>query len=370
MSLSNPYSRKISTGAVIASGIKYIRDNPQSVQNIKSMARRAYNNARRRFRNNRIWKARFKGRRRTLGATTGQGITDQHDRSRIYKKKFMGGRKKRTWKRFVRKVNAVAEKTLGSRTAVFNRSVTFTNTTAGNQGLGYMALYSLQGVESWMNDLNNISATENQGDPTSAAGINIAGSTKFLFQSGILDMTIKNNTQRIELEGNIGISIEMDVYEIVSSKKWADLNAGTSIQDIPAAYGEAEAEVKDINGASGGVNLAKRGCTPWDVPHAISKYGLKILKKTKYFLGPQQTMTYQIRDPKRRPITQDFLAESTGGNMRKWSRHVLIVFKSVPGFTIGTGTGEVTEQILCGITRKYFYKLEGANQDRDAYVNG
>lgn len=46
--------------------------------------------------------------------TTGRGVTNQWDRTLIYKKKSMPRWKKRAWKRFSQKVNAVAEKSLGS----------------------------------------------------------------------------------------------------------------------------------------------------------------------------------------------------------------------------------------------------------------
>jgi len=40
----------------------------------------------------------------------------------------------------------------------------------------------------------------------------------------------------------------------------------------------------------------------------------------------------------------------------------------VPGLTQGAAIGNYVAQIHVGATRKYFYKLEGANEDRDYYT--
>ena len=85
-------------------------------------------------------------------------------------------------------------------------------------------------------------------------------------------------------------------------------------------------------------------------------------------MNNNDTFTYQVRDPKRRVITEEKMREAVGGNLPRWTRHLLIIFKLVPGLTVGSTDGTYKEQLYMGITRKYFYKIEGVNADRDRYL--
>jgi len=80
------------------------------------------------------------------------------------------------------------------------------------------------------------------------------------------------------------------------------------------------------------------------------------------------TFTYQIRDPRRRVANKVALTLGQGPNKRGWTRWVLIFSKLVPGLTIGTSDGTYQENLTIGITRKYFYKIEGQSEDRDRYI--
>jgi len=312
-------------------------------------------------------------RRRTAfgrGVHSGQGVTVQHDERRIYSKRTMPRRRKRVWKRFSRKVNAVAEKDLGSRTVVFNVPVNNSNTNPANQVLLSLALYSGKNTSfSYLNDLAQISVYENVGDPTSNAGINISDTTKFIFKSAVLDLTFRNtstvNVGGVQTPDSRG-KMEVDVYEIISSKEWTD--SSTNYGDIGALFTRGADITKKLNNAGTAIDLGLRGVTPWDLPAALSYFRLKILKKTKYFVNNGDTFTYQVRDPKRRVMIQERLEKIPGGNVPRWSRYVLFIAKLVPGNTVGTASGEWTESITIGVTRKYLYKVEGANDDRHRYA--
>lgn len=305
------------------------------------------------------------------GVQSGLGVTVQHDARSIYRKKTMPRYRKKRWKRFKRKINAVSEKDLGSRTVVFNKSQAFTNSTSGNHGLAYCALYSAGGVgDSFMSDMVNMSGYENvDGNPTHAAGADIQKSTKFLFQSGVLDVTFRNTSYK-----NVGgvatlaseAKLEVDVYELISSNTWSSTAATRS--DITACLSYGAGSTDNLGGGGLGIGYQARGSTPWDFPTALSYYRLKILKKTKYFVNNSDVFTYQVRDPKRHVINQERMEQLEGGNLPRWTRHVLIVFKLVPGLTIGTGEGEYTESLTMGMTRKYLYKIEGVNENRDRYL--
>jgi len=301
---------------------------------------------------------------------SGQGVTTQHDERRIYTKHTMPRRMKVRWKRFSNKVHAVAEKDYGSRTVVLNKSVTFSNTTNGNHGLAYMGLYTAQGTgDSFMADLDTISGLENPGNPTAAAGITVLDTTKFIFKSAVLDLTFRN-TSTFNTLGVLGAAseakLEVDVYEIISGREWTDTDSTQS--DITSVFTRGAGLTPNLGGIGTGVTLSQRGVTPWDIPAALAYFRCKILRKTKYFLPNGDTFTYQVRDPKRRFLYQERMDKIGGGNMPRWSRHLLVLFKLVPGLTVGTGVATYQENLTAGITRKYLYKIEGANEDRDSYL--
>lgn len=365
-------------------------------QRLTSVARGAYRLARSAFDNMRLRDTRHSYRTGTIGPfrsarrgypsrrpmpmrgfrTSGNGVSTQHDVTRVYKKRRMPRRKRKRWTRFIKKVDAVAERNLGSRTVVMNILISGSNTTSGNQLLGSVALYPASsptagGGSTYFNDLAQIGLLENlNANPTAADGATIWASTKIIFHSAILDITFRNSSSVSDGTNQVADArgkMEVDVYEIVSNKQWSD-SANTMLTTI-GPFTIADSDTLVIKGTGGStVSLSKRGVTPFDLPLALSQYGIKILKKTKYFVPNQDTFTYQIRDPKRRVITQVGMQRLEGCNKPRWTRHVLIVAKLVPGLTIGTGTNEWTESIRVGCTRKYLYKIEGINDDRDIYL--
>ena len=67
-------------------------------------------------------------------------------------------------------------------------------------------------------------------------------------------------------------------------------------------------------------------------------------------------------------MMQENMEKVSGCNMPGWTRHLLLVTKLVPGLTLGTTDGTYKETFKIGLTRKYFYKIEGASDTRDRYV--
>ena len=176
--------------------------------------------------------------------------------------------------------------------------------------------------------------------------------SKYLFQSGILDMTLVNYS--LSTDETIGIPIECDIYEIT---------AGSMQQDASSLIGAFQGSFTDTpneGAAATGLAETQRGVTPWDCPEALSRYRIKIWKKTKYFLTSGGWTTYQIRDPKRHAFS--------AANMRDWdssqgpaTRWLLVVAKPLPGSLVG----QVFVSI--GVTRKYLYKVDQSAPDGDAF---
>jgi len=309
-------------------------------------------------------------RMRFRSGRSGSGTTTQHDTTRQYRRKSMPRRKRRSWKRFKNKVHAVSEKDLGSRTVVFNTAIASVNSTVGAQSLQHIALYGGMSTTAHLDDMQNISGYENAGDPTAAEGGTVSDTTKFIFKSGVLDLTFKNSStlRANDADGyDSSARMEVDVYEIVSSRAWND--ATGIYYTLGDCFTKGGTMAKLINGTGTNVDLGLRGVTPFDLPSALSYFRMKILKKTKYFLANEATFTYQVRDPKRRVWTQEYMQRLEGPNIRGATRHLLIVSKLIPGLTLGTTNGTFKESFDIGVTRKYFYKLEGENDDRDLYVS-
>lgn len=316
--------------------------------------------------------------RRRRVVSSGAGVTTQHDKKFIYRKKNMPRRQKMRWKRFSNKVQAVQEKDMGTRTILFNKGLTgadvMYNSTNGNQLIGSFGLYTARSTKSWFSDLYNISGYENLGNPTAAAGSTVDITSMIIFKSAVLDVTIRNGSgvnTAISAPPTVSESsaarMEVDIYELYSSRGLADAFNPTCTEDY---FSSAATDTLNVGGAGSGITLLKRGATPWELTNALSRFGMTILKKTKYVLSGGECMTYQMRDPKRHVVSRNKIANLAGCSYYKWTRHVLVVGKLVPGLTVGTSIGEYSEVLHVGVTRKYSYKVEGVPEDRDLYIVG
>lgn len=296
--------------------------------------------------------------------TSGIGVTDEFDRKQIYRKRSMPRRMRRRYKRFHRKVQGTILKTLGTTSVVRNNSVNINgNPTEANQRDQSYAILSLYGQRCadvnnpWFNDIYSIIASDLDNDhPTS----------KFLFSSGVLDITCQNNSQANPTTGYIP-HLEVDVYEMSAGDQTA---YGNTPQ---AALSEAEAITESITGApADSLTLSKRGTTPWDFPQWITDLKLKIWKKTKFILGPNQTFTYQTRDPKFHVFDAADVRDNTHPstwNKPRVTKLYLILAKTTPGFSAyEVEPGDFPWQLSIGLTRKYMYKINKDNTDRDAYL--
>lgn len=294
------------------------------------------------------------GRRNLRRVTSGRGITTQYDRSRVYRKRSMPRRKKRSWKRFVRKSQAAIDKTLGSYSIVLNDQVSVTATAeTTDQAIGQFALYSMKdATNAWLNDMAGIAAQFNTSFSTT-------DSTKWGFKSGILDLTVQN-VSLDAASGGTGFGVEVDVYEITSSSNWESY--GNTPKTLSAVIGDGWTNTVTLGTQ---LSLAQRGVTPWDATQALSVYRLKIWKKTKYFLGYGNTFTYQIRDPKSHFIDQQRMEDGNSTNKPGMTRWLLMIAKPTPGVTLGTG-GQTA--LAVGVTRKYMVKKNETANDVGGFI--
>lgn len=280
--------------------------------------------------------------------TSSPGVTTQYDRRTIYRKKYMPRGKKRAWKKFTRKVDAVAKSGLGTKTVVINRQITTSVTS--DQTLAYCHLYPYNGSAAPANNevpCNDLQGIMNRDD--------IGSDGRVYFKSAVMDITF--NGYPPDTAGDS--PMEVDVYHLVYSRK-----------NYPGSFNSlltnCENTTQIMTGYTDGLTMGDRGVTPFDLPQ-LARSGVKILKKTKFFLSRgSATFTYQIRDPKNRYLSGiGFTLESANSEFAKggWTQTLMFVIKAIPGYTPIAGDG-----IQIGVTKKYSYVANSSNAMEDGYL--
>lgn len=279
-----------------------------------------------------------KKKRRSTG-----GVTSQYDRKVIYSFKKMPRYKRKQWKRFVNKVNAVQDKNLVSHTCLRNGELVLTHPDGGDkskQFFGAMHLYGWAGAPSDIEVGNgDIADLVNRDDNTNLT------SQKFRFTSAVFDCTMQNTGDT---------TLEVDLYHIIHTKQ-----SNFSRYNDQQAMAEAGTGVPTPTGAftSAGISLSDRGATPFDFP-LLSKAGNKIIKKTKYILSPNQVATFQYRDASNRYCSTAYTI--AGYIWKGKTQTFLVICKPVAGSYGGTS------KLNIGCTRNYGYKwLDSGNEVTD-----
>lgn len=309
--------------------------------------------------------------RRTRTNTAGVLGGTNADMRSIYRRKRMPKYKRKRWVRFVKKVNAVADKDLGLRTVLFNDQLTQSNTSTKQSTLT-LALYAVRNASiGYLDDLKIIGGLENEANPTALQGDTISPNSKMMFQSAVMDITIRNVTDRLtqidpnpllnKYEAASDAAIELDIYEVYQRNIASD--SSTLFESLTAAFNSYDD--KDIGGTGVGIGIDDRGASPFEFGSQMGRHGIKILKKTKFFIPNGQTITWQVRDPKRRSITYGELTRTESYNKPGWTKQFYLIYKLVPGITQGTALGDCRLRLAIGCTRKYSYKVEGFNEPRE-----
>jgi len=304
---------------------------------------------------------------------SGQGVTTQHDAKMIYRKKRMPAKRRSRWKRFTKKVHAVAEKRLGAQTVVFNKTQEFLNTVDGQQIVGSIALYPMKSTSSWLNDLKEIydtqqvSRTVNNTKDIADAGVTgyLNKTSNLMFQSGVLDITFRNTSgDSVTGDLNSVLTLEVDVYELTVGREMDEtVTAGhTEYADIGALFNAGFADTLATGAQANSIGIADRGVTPWEATQALSQWRIKILKKTKYFVPNNGYFTYQMRDPGRHVINMNKIEEHSGPNKPGLTKWIFFLAKTLPGVV---NTAAVAQSLTVGITRKYMYKITGEASRRE-----
>jgi len=286
----------------------------------------------------------------------GVGVTNQYDRTNVYRKRRMPRRKRKRWVGFVKKVRAAENTTLGTRTRVFNDRLQLSQVSPPApanrvQLFSSIGLYTNNGTRSSCDkDLNKIV----NEDP------DIKNTTSIGMISGIMDMTLVNKS--IDAEGN-PMGIELDVYFLTARKRFTDVKASGDVvaDNLEDVLRQGLVQSEGIGGI-GKLDVNDLGVTPFDCTLALSSFGIKILNKKKYFLPFGNQMTYQMRDPKNRRFSRDQVINCLGQNYPGSSKFLLLIAKGLPG-AANVGTSYAVNLDI-GITRKYAYKINEDSTDK------
>lgn len=266
------------------------------------------------------------------------GLTTQHDMVNVYRRRRMPRYKRKRWVKFVKRVEHVNGKALGTNTAVYNTIAVLRNNTL-EQTYGSAIIYGKNGNDIIGNGTTTFGATVGNRD-LAALTTNLSNVSKIYLRSAVLDLTLTNIG---------GVNCEVDIYHV---KFWKE-------NRLDNPYSAHTVSVTSTIVPSGGsqLSMTTRGCTPFDIPQWISLTGMKILRKTKVFISSGLSHTYQIRDARNRQLLKsdisDFQALGAGDFVLPgWTQGVIVAYKPVAGVQ----ANQVT--IHMGVTRKYCYAYE------------
>lgn len=272
---------------------------------------------------------------------SGVGVTTQKDVRTTYRRKRMPRRKRKRWVKFVKKVHAATDSAIATRSVIFNNTLQIGGTDA-NQTTGVISLYGWRGsvATDAVGTADVRTITQRDGDVDEQ-------SEKWRFTSGVLDCTASNIG---------GAPLEVDVYEVIKTGKGRTTNGNLNLE-YTSALTQTSVPPAGAGGSLSSPTILTRGWTPFNCSLASAK-GLKVIKKTKYFLPEGETFTYQIRDPKNHWVGGEDINDASGNEFARngMTRMLFIIAKSV------VGTTAETFELLVGCTRSYHYKIYNGNK--------
>lgn len=285
----------------------------------------------------------------TRNSTPYNGVvtTAQQDAHQQYKHKRMPRRKRRRWVKFAKKVQYVQRGDLAMQTYVFNGTCRDATSDASPQGFVESHLYGQEGGGAG-------GRAQGTGDLQNLIGLYPDGvKRRFYFDHAVHDLTFCNTS--VATNG-FTPALEIDVYDVVyrdgtSSQSLYELLESTAIKGTIDTIGST---LPDIN---------QRGTTLFDFSAVSSVVRMKILKKTKVFLGAGLSATYQVRDNKSRRFAANDLVDEAGGFIKAgYTRSVIFLFKAVVNESGPLQSQVNIGSLKVGTTRTYYYKFEEKSQ--------
>lgn len=280
------------------------------------------------------------------------GVTNDFDRQLQYVRRRMPWRKKKRWVNFVKKVRAVDQSTWQSITTIRNSTMSLAWDDT-SQRIACATLYGFAGTTDVVTgNVQTVGNDDIKSIMLASDNSNDAGE-EIRFTSGVIDITCTIPTTANTSAANS--RVEVDVYEII----FTGMESGVSlVQD----YTEGFTVLSTNKPATyGNLTWETRGLTPFENPQASSQ-GYRVIKKTKYILGQNESFTYQKRNPSNFNVSgaelyTTALQNSTESQYKGKTVNIVFVMKGLPGSDY-TGTGNQLN-VAIGVTRTYKYKAAG-----------
>lgn len=291
------------------------------------------------------------------GVASGQGITTQRDSRRIYTRRRAPRRLRRRMRKAFNSFKSKALKMKGHRTIITNHQVAIAGL-ANQQSVTSFVLYGgrvdgavASSISRGYDDMNDLRSRDYKlGDSTGDPDFKTSGGeAKFYVKTGVMDITIQN------VGGNEGetFALEVDVYEFTCGKI---IPGYSDVEGALAGYQQDIYKLGTLSTKLTALNLLDRGVTPFEMGTPMYRIGMRILKKTKYFIPYNDVITYQTRDSKIRCFGHEVFRD--GSCTTKHTRGILIIAKPVPGSAFEG------HNMTVGVTRKYKYVVDEGNLSR------
>lgn len=316
-----------------------------------------------RLRSGRKYGYRRNYRRRYRKRNYGTGVTKDRDVVLQYKYKKMPRYKKRKYVGFVKKVYNVMNSAAGTKTVVFNHAITG-NLTAYSQTIHCAAIGGCKGLpddtlQAGFGDLWKIFNNDPNITKTAGPGVKLTDG-KLMFTSMILDVTLYNKLTDTSKKK------EIDVYDIVFSKK--NIDADSVIAMMVKSFGDTP-----VLGTGTGLSILDRGVTPFEAVKA-GGYGMRVLRKYKYYVEENGTLTFQLRLNKPKLVDASQVENATDStnavtytgnfNYPGVTRALFFITKNVDG------TDAKGDDLRLGVTRTYRYHKHLSASSQDCYLLG
>lgn len=300
-------------------------------------------------------------------ATRSGGVTTQHDSKSQYRRRRAPRRLRWRMRRIRRTFVSNMMKLVGTRTFFTNSRVT-SSSAIGTQIFDTMVLFgygpsgTLGSMGRGYNDVNDIISNDvllnnTVNDPSLRAS---GGDVKMYFDTGVLDVTIQNLSSADEVTSGV----ELDVYEFTCNGKFqrslaADGGGGYTLHNY--YVNRASDQVTQGAGLTQ-IDPYDRGVTPFEMGVLNKEMGLRVVKKTKYFIPYGDVITYQIRDSGNHGLsTRKVINEQPV--CLPFAKGIIIVCKVLPQYS-----DVMAPSLVIGNSRKFKYKIFQSHGNRAGAV--
>lgn len=247
---------------------------------------------------------------------SGQGVSNNYDKTLIYRKKRQTKRAK-DWIQFKKKVLNAQLGTVAPNNIRMEKLFDLPWAT-NSQALSSSQLLSMNGIANFDDDMNRIR--------TNLFASTTSGS--WYIDNCVMDLII-TNISGLEAVPTEATTVLIEMYRWKAVRDSQKGNFGIQWVD--------QLDEADTNTSKPTVN--SYGQTPFDAP-GLGKY-FRIFKKTEHLLPQGQSFTYQVRDHENHKINEHYINDFTGFSKANLTHGVLIVARGVPTPTVNYPSGAI-----------------------------